>query len=63
MPTGAGKTKTSVEIISDFIRGHSIISGFNSKSTIIWIAHSTELCEQAFETFYKTWRLRGDADD
>jgi len=60
LPTGAGKTKTAMEIITDFIRSHATISGFNSQATIIWIAHSTELCEQAFETFFLTWLLRGD---
>jgi len=61
LPTGAGKTKTAMELISDFIRSKSVISSFDTSSTIIWIAHSTELCEQAFETFHLTWNLRGDS--
>ena len=60
LPTGAGKTKTAMEIMSDYIRCKSVLGGFNYKSTIIWIAHSTELCEQAFDSFQSTWLLRGD---
>jgi len=60
LPTGAGKTKTAMEIMSDYIRSKSVLGGFNYKSTIIWITHSTELCEQSFDSFQATWLLRGD---
>ncbi len=62
MPTGSGKTKTAMEIISDFIRSKIALGGFESKSNIIWFAHSQELCEQAFESFKATWSLRGDVE-
>ena len=61
LPTGAGKTKTAIETICDFIRCRSVLGGHRSISTIVWIAHSTELCEQAFESFKINWDLRGDS--
>lgn len=60
MPTGAGKTKTAMEIASDYLRCKSVLGGFDKKVFIVWLAHSKELCEQALETFVKTWKLRGD---
>jgi DNA repair protein RadD len=60
MPTGSGKTKTAMEISSDYLRCKSVLGGFDKKVFIIWLAHSKELCDQALETFVNTWRLRGD---
>ena len=40
MPTGSGKTRTAMEIISNFLN-----SGPNT--SVVWLAHSTELCDQA----------------
>lgn len=57
MPTGAGKTRTAVEGVIEYWK----VSGKRSKN-IIWIAHAEELCEQAFETFEKIWRFRGDKE-
>ena len=49
MPTGSGKTRTAMEIISDFIN--------NSKEevNVVWLAHSEELCEQAATCFQEVW--------
>jgi len=55
MPTGAGKTRTSIEGLADCWRAFSDRSGY-----IVWLAHSEELCEQAVETFKKIWSVRGD---
>ena len=55
MPTGAGKTRTCVEGLTDYWRSFADRSGF-----IVWLAHSEELCEQAVETFTKIWTERGD---
>jgi len=55
MPTGAGKTRTSIEGLADCWRSFSDRSGY-----IVWLAHSEELCEQAVETFKKIWSIRGD---
>ena len=60
MPTGAGKTKTAMEIVSDYLRCKSVLGGFDQSCFIVWLAHTKELCDQALETFTETWRLRGD---
>jgi DNA repair protein RadD len=60
MPTGAGKTKTAMEITSDYLRCKAVLGGHEKNVFIVWLAHSKELCEQALETFQNTWRLRGD---
>ena len=55
MPTGAGKTRTSIEGLVDYWRSLS-----NKKSFVVWMAHSEELCEQAVETINSTWKVRGE---
>ncbi|MBT6690407.1 DEAD/DEAH box helicase [archaeon] len=49
MPTGSGKTRTAMEIIS------SVLNDNEEKSIVIWLAHSEELCEQAYQCFEDTW--------
>jgi superfamily II DNA or RNA helicase len=44
MPTGSGKTRTAMEVITSFLNS-------NPDSSVIWLAHSTELCDQAAECF------------
>ena len=54
MPTGTGKTKTAMHtIINQFI--------FNLKKDglIIWIAHTKELLDQAYDTFCNVWKHIG----
>lgn len=60
MPTGAGKTKTAMELASDYLRCKSVLGGFDNSGYVLWLAHSKELNDQAVETFTNTWRLRGD---
>ena len=60
MPTGAGKTKTAMEMASDYLRCKSVLGGFDNSGFVLWLAHSKELNDQALETFVNTWRLRGD---
>ena len=57
MPTGSGKTRTTIEGLIDYWRAIANRSGY-----IVWLAHSEELCEQAVETFSKLWRVRGDSE-
>jgi len=55
MPTGAGKTRTSMQIIANHLRMHE-------PALVIWLAYSEELCEQAASEFDQTWRGLGDRE-
>lgn len=55
MPTGTGKTRTTIEVISDFIRNKDA----TRPSFVVWMAHSDELCEQAVQTFQGIWNRLG----
>lgn len=50
MPTGTGKTKTTMHIISHYL--NFITKG---QGIVVWIAHSDELLMQAYETFKNVW--------
>ena len=50
MPTGAGKTKTTMQILVDILRDN-----IPEPTTIIWLAHTHELCAQAAADFAKIW--------
>ena len=50
MPTGSGKTRTSMEIIANHLKARP------RGSIVLWLAHSQELCEQAFECFIEVWQ-------
>jgi DNA repair protein RadD len=54
MPTGSGKTRTSLEAVVDFVRGLR-----NSDTVVVWFAHSDELCEQACESIANIWEAHG----
>lgn len=54
MPTGTGKTKTAMHtIVNQYV--------FNQKKEglVIWIAHTKELLDQAYDTFCNVWRHIG----
>lgn len=55
MPTGSGKTRTSINIISDYLRS-------NEKTCVIWLANTEELCEQAALEFEKAWTFLGNRE-
>jgi len=55
MPTGSGKTRTTMELVSDFIRNQND----DNPTLVVWMAHSDELCEQAAQTFQATWDKLG----
>lgn len=50
MPTGTGKTKTAM---------HTVINQYifrqKKKGLVIWIAHTKELLDQAYDTFCNVW--------
>jgi len=53
MPTGSGKTRTTVQSVIDSINEEDI-----PPHGIVWIADRDELCEQAIETFRKVAEQR-----
>lgn len=54
LPTGAGKTRVTVEAILHLLKDGKI------EAPVLWIAQSEELCEQAITAFAEVWRWMGD---
>lgn len=53
MPTGAGKTRTAMNIIADYLRERE-------SGVVVWLAHSEELCQQAEVEFEAAWQILGN---
>jgi superfamily II DNA or RNA helicase len=56
MPTGSGKTRTAMELIVDLVDKRSL---FANGLSVVWLAHTEELCEQAIDSFSSVWAMRG----
>lgn len=56
MPTGTGKTKTTMHIITNYIN-----FSLKKQGIVIWIAHTIELLQQAYDTFEAVWKHLGDS--
>lgn len=54
LPTGAGKTRVTVEALVESIKDEEI------SGPVLWIAQTEELCEQAVQTWSTVWRELGD---
>lgn len=52
MPTGAGKTRTAMHIVSDVV-------GRQPDKLVVWLAQSAELLEQAADEFERAWLSLG----
>lgn len=57
MPTGTGKTKTTMHIITNYIN-----FTLEKKGIVIWLAHTIELLQQAYNTFISVWKHLGDGE-
>ena len=57
MPTGTGKTKTAMHIIVNYM-----LFGMKNNGIVLWIAHTKELLQQAYDTFVDVWGHLGDGD-
>jgi len=55
MPTGSGKTRTAMNMAAKHLNREG-------PTTVLWLAHSEELCEQAAEEFQRAWEFLGDRD-
>ena len=54
MPTGAGKTRTAMSIVTRHLREHG-------PAGVIWFASTMELIDQAADAFAQAWEAHGDA--
>lgn len=52
MPTGAGKTRTAINLICDYLKKNDAL--------VVWLAHTEELCQQAHDEFNKGWEIIGN---
>ena len=57
MPTGTGKTKTTMHIITHYLQ-----FVMKKRGAVIWVAHTNELLEQAYDTFQTVWNHLGDGE-
>ncbi len=55
MPTGAGKTRTAMNVIAEYLRAHE-------PCVVVWLAHSEELCDQAASEFLRAWHQLGNRE-
>lgn len=53
MPTGSGKTRTSMRLICEYLQA-------NDEASVLWIANTSELCSQAADEFLKAWSYLGN---
>jgi DNA repair protein RadD len=58
MPTGSGKTRTAMEIVVDLVEEQAL---FKAGRSVVWLAHTEELCEQAIDAFSAVWAQRATA--
>ncbi len=59
LPTGAGKTRVTMEGISRYLTNTQSIQ---RDVGVLWMAHSEELCDQAVDAFLRVWVSRGTFD-
>jgi len=55
MPTGAGKTRTAMNVIADHMRA-------NEPTVVVWLANTEELCDQALQEMRTAWRVLGNRE-
>ena len=55
MPTGAGKTRTAMHIVSRFMMS-------TEPSVVVWLATSAELLDQAADAFKEAWSRLGNRE-
>lgn len=56
LPTGGGKTRVAVDTLRDWLTARAItpVVGDDGQ-TVLWLAHTEELCEQAYLCFRQVW--------
>ena len=56
LPTGGGKTRVAVDTIRDFLSARWREGTDQKASAVLWLAHTEELCEQAYLCFRQVWQ-------
>lgn len=56
LPTGAGKTRVAVDSVRDWLSRRWQKQQTGAGNTILWLAHTEELCEQAYACFREVWQ-------
>jgi superfamily II DNA or RNA helicase len=56
LPTGAGKTRVAVDSLRDWLTKRFGLRPDGLGNTILWLAHTEELCEQAYACFREVWQ-------
>ena len=56
LPTGAGKTRVAVDCLRDWLTGRWTVRQDGLGNTVLWLAHTEELCEQAYACFREVWQ-------
>lgn len=54
LPTGGGKTRVTVQAAVDLV-----LKPESGKRSVLWVAQTDELCEQAVQAFRQVWLNRG----
>jgi superfamily II DNA or RNA helicase len=60
LPTGAGKTRTAVEVLQQWLTTRHQSRRDHPRQVILWLAHTEELCEQAYACFRQVWESAPD---
>lgn len=55
LPTGGGKTRVAVDTIRDWLTDRFRIKNTGHGNVVLWLAHTDELCEQAYACFREVW--------
>ena len=56
LPTGAGKTRVAMETVLSWLSKRG-----KNNDTVLWLAHSEELCEQAAQDARRAWEEAADS--
>ena len=57
LPTGAGKTRVTVQAAVELV-----LAKRSSPRSVLWVAQTDELCEQAVQAFRQVWHNLGETD-
>lgn len=61
LPTGGGKTRVAVDTLRDWLTARWAERGAADRHhTVLWLAHTEELCEQAYLCFRQVWLAASD---